>query len=155
MISTQKLVSDTIVNEFVIKITKDFNKLMDLASTQLNKQDINNINDYWNLKRFHMAYCEPAKYADYEAIMRQKNELDIANLYINNCIKYCKKHHKKYYDTIMKYCQTNCVDIQNIGYFDSSKFLITIDLLNILEENLKNINIDLMNELMVIRILDK
>ena len=155
MISTQKLLSDTIVNEFVMKITKDFNKFMDLATAQLNKQDINNINEYWNVKRFQLAYCEPAKYADCEAIIRQKNELDIANLYINNCITYCKKHYKKYNDTIMKYCLANCVDIQKMGYLDSSKLLITIDLLNILEENLKNINIDLMNELMVIRILDE
>ena len=155
MISTQKLLSDTIVNEFVMKITKDFNKFMDLATSQLNKQDINNINEYWNVKRFQLAYCEPAKYADCEAIIRQKNELDIANLYINNCITYCKKHHKKYNDTIIKYCLANCVDIQKMGYLDSSKLLITIDLLNILEENLKNINIDLMNELMVIRILDE
>ena len=153
MISTQKPVSDAIVNDFVIKITNDFNKLMELATTQLNKQDINNVNDYWNEKRFQLAYYEPTKYGDYETIIYKKNQLDLEMLYLNNCIKYCKKHCKKYHDTIMKYCQKNRVDIQKTGFSDSSKLLITIDLLNILVENHKNINIDLTNELMWIKTL--
>ena len=153
MISTPELLSDMIINDFVIKITNDFNKLMKLSSVQLNIQDINYVNEYWNVKRFQLAYCEPTKYADYEAIICKKNQLDLEILYINNCIKYCKKYCKKYYDTIIKYCQKNCVDIQKMGYLFSNKLLITIDLLNILVENNKSINIDLNNKLMCIRVL--